>query len=147
MQDETAEDRPLKQAISAMRTALDSAIGEELDRLLAEHPPTASEGDVQERCAGTREPAAWRVSPLRDSVEPSDQTEPRPSSPPPSAVDHPERSTSISAGEPDSNDSDAIERRLDALAHRLEGRLRRTRDREPHRPQSDDGSSPDPNRA
>ncbi|WP_169977384.1 hypothetical protein [Tautonia rosea] len=147
MPDETAEDRPLKLAISAMRTALDTAIGEELGRLLGGHSQPLPEGDSPDRVVGPREPSSWRASPVRDGVDPSPPFPPRTQSPASSATDRPETSNTVTPDSPNADDSETVERRLDALAHRLEGRLRRTRDRDPHRPRSDDGSSPDPNRS
>lgn len=142
MQDETAAAPPLKQAISAMRTALDAAIGEELNRLLTGSSQTTPAGDGRDHAAGVREPETWSAAPVRDGVEPFDQTEPRPSSPAPTPTKHPTPSTTVAPESSDSNDSDAVERRLDALALRLEGRLRRTRDRDPHRSRSGDDNSP-----
>ncbi|WP_152049631.1 hypothetical protein [Tautonia marina] len=142
MQDETTAAPPLKQAISAMRNALDAAIGEELDRLLTGSSQTVPTGDGQDHVARERESVAGSPPPVREGVEPIAQTAPRPSSPTSAATSRPNPSTTIAPESSDANDSDAVERRLDALALRLEGRLRRARDRDPHRSRSDEDNSP-----
>jgi hypothetical protein len=144
VQDETTEEPPLKQAISAMRSALDAAIGEELDRLLAGPSQSVPGGDAREDSGRAREPVSRWTLPLRDSVELLNQTDSRPSNPAADPANHPKPSNSIEPGSSDSDDADAAGRRLDALALRLEGRLRKARDRDAYRPRSDDGSFPSP---
>ena len=144
MQDETDEKRPLILAIATMRAELDNVINTELDRLLTGHVDQdghgATRGSIESQAPprGLPDPGPEVLQPRRRSESWSSHS----TAPTSTAPD----SSRFSAGDKDDEEeSGAVERRLDALALRLEDRLKRTRDREATRLRWDDETAPNPN--
>lgn len=143
MGDEPEDRQALLMAINAMRNELDTVIVEELGRLrVGRLEPRRSTGpsgviDLQEEGPASRVSESVRERRGSPSWEG-----------PRFLSDDPEPASRRTLGEDEAGgeDSGESERRLDALALRLEGRLRRTRDREAHRHRPDDEEETGPGR-
>lgn len=143
MSDEPGDHNALLRAIGTMRAELDVVIGEEIDRLRVERlEPRRSSGPpgvIDVEVEGPRPQVSESERDVRESPSwdgPRFQADDR-------GLAHPRPAGGV---EVEGEDSGEAERRLDALALRLEGRLRRSRDRETHRyhPVAEEG--PDPGR-